>query len=59
MLCRITVSLFLFDCRQTIDRGLDVHQSRKAIVVHYALEAVVTNEYGDPVVADSKECLKV
>jgi hypothetical protein len=27
--------------------------------VHYALEAVVTDDYGEPVVADSKECIKI
>ncbi|CAI8055975.1 Kinesin-associated protein 3 [Geodia barretti] len=45
--------------RQAIDRGLDIHPSRKAIVVHYALEAVATNEFGEPVVADSKDCAKI
>ena len=58
MLYRIAISLTLFR-RRAIDRGLDIHPSRKAIVVHYALEAVATNEFGEPVVSDGKECLKV
>lgn len=46
-------------CRRTIDQELDIHPSRKAIVVHYAVEAMVVNEYGEPMVADCKECVKM
>ena len=45
--------------RRIIDQGLDIHPSRKAILVHYAVEAVVVSEYGEPMVADSKECVKM
>lgn len=46
-------------CRRTIEQELDIHPSRKAIVVHYAVEAMVFDEYGEPMVADSKECVKM
>lgn len=38
---------------------LDVHPSQDAIVVHYEVEAIVLNEYGEPAVADRKSAQKV
>jgi hypothetical protein len=38
---------------------LDVHPSQSAIVVHYDIEALVVNEYGEVAVADRKSAQKV
>ena len=38
---------------------MDVHPSKNAIVVHYVVEAYITTEYGEPIVADRKECKKM
>lgn len=45
--------------RRIIDGQLDVHPRENAIVVHYAVEAVVLSEYGELMVADRKECSKL
>ena len=36
-----------------------MHPSQNAIVVHYDVEAIVLNEYGEPAVADRKSAQKV
>ena len=45
--------------RRTLEGPLDVHPSKNAIVVHYVVEAYITTEYGEPIVADRKECKKM
>lgn len=44
---------------RTLEGPLDVHPSKNAIVVHYDVEAYITTEYGEPIVADRKECKKI
>lgn len=46
-------------CRDVINLALDIHPSRNAIVLHYDLQVVAYSEYGEPMVADSKECVKM
>ena len=38
---------------------LDVHPTLNAIVVHYRMDAMVMNDYGELMVADTKECKKL
>ena len=38
---------------------LDVHPTLNAIVVHYQMDAVVVSVYGDPMVAERKDCRKL
>ena len=45
--------------RRISEGPLDVHPTQSAIVVNYVVEAVVISEYGEPMVADRKECTKV
>lgn len=54
-----TFCLVPFDCRHVFVGALDVHPSLDAIVVHYDVEAIVLNEYGEPAVADKKSAQKV
>lgn len=46
-------------CRRAINVALDIHPSRNAIVLHYELQVVAYSEFGEPMVADSKECVKM
>ena len=55
---RITSVLLLILCRRNVFGRLDIHPSRKAILVHYVAEAVVASDYGEPMVVDSKERVK-
>ena len=56
--------LTLYFCRFLHDShvfvgAMDVHPTQDAIVVHYEVEAIVLNEYGEPAVADRKSAQKV
>ena len=51
--------LFRFILSHVFVGPLDVHPSQDAIVVHYEVEAIVLNEYGEPAVADRKSAQKV
>ena len=57
-LCVLFYCMFVFT-RRTLEGPLDVHPSKNAIVVHYDVEAYITTEYGEPIVADRKECKKM
>ena len=45
--------------RRYTNQYLDIHPSRNALVLHYTVEVVAFNEYGEPIIADSKECVKM
>jgi hypothetical protein len=45
--------------RAIIEGQLDVHPTLNAIVVHYQMDAVVVSVYGEPMVAETKECRKL
>lgn len=49
----------LYAPRAITEGQLDVHPTLSAIVVHYQMDAVVVSVYGEPMVADRKECRKL
>ena len=53
------MSIISFSYSQVVVGPLDVHPSQSAIVVHYDIEALVVNEFGEEAVADRKSAQKV
>lgn len=45
--------------RSITEGHLDVHPTLNAIVVNYQMDAVVVSKYGEPMVADRKDCRKL